>query len=143
MPQIQPIDWSATAAWITLAISIIGTIAGPIVTTRMTNKYQLKLRELNIKQSNLEKYVDNRNSAICSFISKTGQCLAISDVDALKELGLVYHNVYAYVPESLWSSLDELYGLIINDDWDKSKLKFLSISHSLAEILKETPQQIP
>ena len=40
------IDWSATAAWIALAISIIS----PAITTILTNRHQLKLRELDIQE---------------------------------------------------------------------------------------------
>lgn len=40
------IDWSATAAWIALAISIIS----PAITTILSNRHQLKLRELDIQE---------------------------------------------------------------------------------------------
>lgn len=40
------IDWSATAAWIALAISIIS----PAITTILTNRHQLKLRKLDIQE---------------------------------------------------------------------------------------------
>ena len=45
---MHPIDWNATAAWIALAISITGTIVGPIITTILTNRHQIKLRKLDI-----------------------------------------------------------------------------------------------
>lgn len=137
---MQPIDWNATAAWIALAISITGTIAGPIVTAILTNRHQLKLRKLDIEQRKTEKYIDARNYAITSFISKTGQCITSADIPVLKELGLVYHNVYAYVPQSLWPSLDDLYQSIVCYNWTDSRKKFTVISHSLAELLKESPQ---
>lgn len=41
------IDWSATAAWIALAISIIS----PAITTILANRHQLKLRKLDIQEN--------------------------------------------------------------------------------------------
>lgn len=140
MLHIQSMDWGAAAAWIALIVSITGTIIGPIITTILTNRHQLKLREIDIKQKESEKYIDARNSAISSFISKTGQCITSADIPVLKELGLVYYNVYAYIPESLWKPIDELYLSIVRYDWEDARKKFVTISHSLAGILKESPQ---
>ena len=51
------VDWSATAAWISLVISITGTILGPIITTILTNRHQLKLRRLDLQEKSIsEKY---------------------------------------------------------------------------------------
>lgn len=137
------LDWSATAAWIALAISIIGTIASPLITTLLTNRHQLKLHKLNIQHSSLEKYEDQRFQAINSFFQKVGGCFARFDANDLHECGATFHCIYQYVPKELWTQLDALHNAIINEDWNTAKKLYPPITHDLAEILKEPPQLNP
>lgn len=50
MQSASTFDWNAAAAWIALAISLVGSIAGPIITTILTNRHQLKLRMMDIHE---------------------------------------------------------------------------------------------
>ena len=65
---IQPIDWSATIAWIAFFISLIGTIASPLITTWLTNRYKLKLRELDLQREAQQTYENPRFDAITAFL---------------------------------------------------------------------------
>ena len=68
-------DWSATAAWIALAISIVGTIASPIINSILSNRYQLKLHNLDLKN----KYQEQRAETINSFLCNVAGYLAYPD----------------------------------------------------------------
>lgn len=137
---IQPMDWSATAAWIALVISIIGTIAGPIITTHLTNRHQLKLRELDAKEKELSEYNERRRCAIENFLSSTSRYLADCHAKNIDACGYNFFQVYAYAPKELWSSLDKLYELICGLEIEKSRKLFLEISSRLIEVLKEPHQ---
>lgn len=137
------VDWSATAAWIALAISITGTIVGPIITTILTNRYQLKLRELDIKQSAFDSYNSNRFDAINTFISKAGRCLSYLDENSVMDFGGAYHCVYQYVPTEYWDKLDEFYDVLISYKWSEAKQLYPPIARYLSEILKEEPPAKP
>ena len=141
MNNVQPIDWSATAAWIALAISITGTIVGPIVTTILTNRHQLKLRKLDIKEKSNSEYLNNRRNAIENFLSNTSRYLVDEHVSNMDNCGKHYFQVYAYAPTDLWDSLDELYKKIVDEDTDQAKQLFLIIARRLTESLAETLQQ--
>ncbi len=136
---IQPIDWSATAAWIALIISVTGTILSPIITAFITNNHQLKLRKLDLEQSALDKYENNRFTALNTFISKAGRCLSYSDEETVKDLGEAYHCIYQYVPEDFWSDLDQFYTLLISYKFDEAKKIYPAIVRRLSAILKESP----
>lgn len=43
---IQPLDWSATAAWTALIVSIVGTVLGPIIHSCIDNRHQLKMYKM-------------------------------------------------------------------------------------------------
>ncbi len=144
MPSIpNNVEWSATAAWIALAISIIGTISSPLITTLLTNRHQLKLYKLNIQHGSLEKYEDRRFQAINSFFQKVGGCFSCSDARDLHECGSVFHCVYQYVPETLWDKLDALYASIICKDLQTARKLYPPIARDLAAILREPPPLNP
>ncbi len=137
---MQPIDWSATAAWIALIISVVGTVVGPLITTIITNKHQLKLRELDLKQSAIDNYNQNRFNTLNTFIGKSGRCLSYLDENSVMDLGEAYHCIYQYVPTDFWDELDEFYATLISYKWDDAKRLYPPIVRRLSEILKETPQ---
>lgn len=140
---IQPMDWSATAAWIALVISVIGTIVGPIVTAIINNRHQLKLRKLDIKQHSIETYETRRFEAINTFLSQVGHCLSYSDIEGIKSCGSSYFCVYQFVPADMWPELDQLYNKLISDESSDEVELFQAITHRLSEILKEVPPVTP
>lgn len=137
---IQPIDWSATIAAIALVVSVSGTIICPIINTILSNRHQLKLRNLDIKERAISSYESSRSDAINAFISGVGKCMFYADVESVKQLGDSYFIVYQYVPSDYWDVLDDLYSNLVNQDWEKSKKEFPPIAHYLSKILKEPPQ---
>ncbi|MFR2773779.1 MAG: hypothetical protein ACLTF1_12945 [Clostridium sp.] len=50
------IDWSATAAWLTLAFALIVSIVSPVITTWMNHRFQLRLAELEAKNKEIENH---------------------------------------------------------------------------------------
>ena len=133
------LDWSATAAWIALAISIIGTIAGPLVTTILTNRHQLKLKRLEL----LENRSSEKDRIIQQAISAIGQLAAYYTNDTTAECGKHFHNVYAYVPTEQWPLLDSFYMALINGDTDTITDLLPQIIHVLAALLAEPPRVCP
>lgn len=91
---IQPIDWSATAAWIAVIISIIGASVGPFFTACINNKHQLKLRELDIKEKELSEYNAKRRTAIENFLSSTSRYLTDGHSKNMDECGNNFFQVY-------------------------------------------------
>lgn len=128
------VDWSATAAWIALAISITGTILSPIITTILTNRYQLKLKKVDLK----EQAIAERNRNILDCLSSIGMCL--STHDHFDEFGKKFHAVYPYVPESEWPLLDEFCSLINDLKIEVAQQKQYEIIHLLSGLLKEELQ---
>lgn len=133
------IDWSATAAWIALAISIIS----PAITTILTNRHQLKLRELDIQEKHSSTYNAARASTIEDFISKVGKYISYSSSSARKECAESFFHIYAYTPQSLWPFLDDLNDKIESDDFAGAHELFNGIAKSLACLLKGEPLILP
>lgn len=133
------IDWSATAAWIALAISIIS----PAITTLLTNRHQLKLHKLSIKEKRDDDYNAARISVIEEFISKVSKYISFQSLENERGCSECFFRVYAYTPQSLWPFLDDLNGQLTSNRFSDAQDLFKDISKSLACLLKEEPLILP
>lgn len=128
-------DWSASAAWIALAISIIV----PAITTWLNNRHQEKLRKLDLQ----EKAVSEKYHVLENCISAIGGCIANPDASNLVSFGKAYFPVYAYVPQQNWPLLDNFYTAMNSIDLDEAATLYPDVIHLLSSLLtsKEKPQK--
>lgn len=133
---IQPLDWSATAAWIALIISVAGTVIGPIATSMITNRHQLKLRKLDLKQ----KERDNKIDSIQNCISGIGSVLASPSADNLAFFGKTFPNAYSLLPAESWSLLDDFLISISTARYPHARDISPEIIHSLTDLLIKESQ---
>lgn len=127
------LDWSATAAWIALAISIVGTIVGPIVTTILTNRHQLKIHQMQaLDRANTEK-----DQIIRDCISSIGSCIAYGNNDNIISCGKCFPKIYSYVPLEKWPLLDSFYQALAEHNGDALAEMYPEIIHLLASLLIE------
>lgn len=138
---IQPMDWSATAAWIAVVISIIGASVGPLLTAWLNNRHQLKLRKLDIQEKQIAEYSEHQRFAIENFLSSTSKYLSDCQCQNIEVCGEHFFQVYSYVPKDLWNDLNSLYSYICEDKTSEARSLFLTLSNQLADILTE-PLQI-
>lgn len=124
-------------AWIALIISIIGTIASPLITTCLTNKHQYKMKRLEIEHEARLQYIECRRQALDEFVSKTGVVLLYPDIDAVKEFGQIVFLVYQYVPSDFWHELDYFYSTLLSKNLTEAKELYPTIISKISEILKE------
>ena len=140
MPVIpNNVDWSATAAWIAVIISVTGSIIGPIATALITSHHQCKLRELDIKRESVLK----KQQIIIDCMSASSACIASPSNDALDHFGASYFPVYSYLPPDLWPVFDDFYSTLANYQYKEAKAKIQSIMHPLADLLTEISQEPP
>ena len=137
------IDWSSTAAWITLAITLSISIISPIITTWMNHRFQLQLAELEAKNKEIENHYLKKRAIIDNFIASVGKCLFRADSAALQECGQSFYAIYVYVPTSLWPDIDALLRLIRAYEWEKAQEHFSNLTKSLSGILEETSRPNP
>ena len=132
------VDWSATAAWITLVVTLIISIVSPVITTWMNHRFQLRLTELETKNKEIENHYLKKRAVIDDFIASVGKCLFRADSTALQECGQSFYAIYVYVPPSLWPDIDTLLQLITARELERAQEHFSNLTKSLAGILEET-----
>ena len=132
------VDWSATAAWITLVVTLIISIVSPVITTWMNHRFQLRLAELEAKNKEIEHHYLKKRAVIDDFIASVGKCLFRADSTALQECGQSFYAIYVYVPPSLWPDIDTLLQLITARELERAQEHISNLTKSLAGILEET-----
>lgn len=142
MPTIPAngVNWSATAAWIALVVSVVGNITGPLITSHLNNKHQLKMYKLKAREKQVVALNNARISVLTSFISNTGKCISHTSLDNISDFGFSYFSAYQYIPEEHWGELDKLYEFVIGDQWDDARAAYIALNHVIAELLKEPLQ---
>ena len=132
------VDWSATAAWVTLAFTLVISIVSPVITTWMNHRFQLRLSDLEAKNKEIENHYLKKREVIDDFIASTGKCLFRADAAALQECGKSFYSIYVYVPSSLWPDIDMLLKLINSREIEKAQEHFVGLAKALADVLEET-----
>lgn len=138
---MNSIDWSATAAWTALIISIVGSIIGPIISAIFTNRHQLKMHQLSSYETQLSRYNESRSKVFSDFVSCVGKCIAFCNNENLADCGAAYFQIYQYIPKTYWDSLDKLYVSLCETDLDTASSIYPQIIHLIGELSKEEPPQ--
>lgn len=131
---IGPVDWNATAAWIALIISVVGTVIGPIVTASLNNTHQLKMYDIQRTQ----KRMDERECLFKAAIASVGAATGELTPETLTGLGRDLHNVYAFIPFKDWKSLDSFFYYACT--YDREHLR--ELCPSITSLLVRAMQQI-
>lgn len=135
------VDWSATAAWVTVLLTLIVSIVSPVITTFLNHRFQLKMRKLELLEHELDRFYEKKVSTIETFLSAVGKCSAFATNDLVKECGHSFYNIYLYTPVSLWSDIDRMHKLISEGNWPEVQAFLPCLSKSLAEILEKTQKK--
>lgn len=131
-------------AWVVLLVSIVCSFAGQLITAKINNTHQLKMRTIDIQEKLAETYDQNRREAICSFMSSVGKVLATGIADDLEDLGHDFFGVYPYVSDDLRKRLDSFYqSLAVDRDLSNSQKTFPGIAADLSALLKQEPPEYP
>jgi hypothetical protein len=117
------------APWIAIAVTLILSILVPLFTQMANNRFQLKMKKTEIQ----EKINNRKISAYEDFFQNVGGCVMHGDKDVLIRAGASVQKLYIYLPTDEWGSLDKLYDLMKNYEWEEAKIHMSNISKWIAE----------
>ena len=122
------------APWIAIAVTLILSILVPLFTQIANNKFQLKLKQLELREVHKKRKMD----AFDEYYQKVGGCVLYAQKDNISDAGASIQRLYAYVPEDRWNELDELFDNIKGYNWQGAKNNMKSISKWLALEVQKT-----
>lgn len=132
------INWDATAAWIALAVAIIA----PSITTLINNRFQLKLKRLELNFSKQSDYYEKQRLCVENFLIYASKQIDTNYESERIEFRKSFHELLLYIPNEDWNSIKELYGLILSKN-PTAKEKLYSVTEILALQLQESSQKFP
>jgi hypothetical protein len=110
MPQI---DLTVTVSVIIALCAIIS----PILTAIINNKFQLKLRKLELQQKHFEDTVMYKRKIFEGYPKYAGKCVSDVEKGALPEYGEYYLLALMYAPSEIQSDMEDVHNLIIHYRW--------------------------
>lgn len=119
------LDWSATAAWVALIVSIVSAVAGPLITTILSNRHQLKLLKIELYQKRKMEAIENYLKVCSSYI---GRRTIREETEYLK----AYGEIFLFAPKSTWESIERLDFELKKPDFKEAERAFHFVSQKLS-----------
>lgn len=135
------LDWSSTAAWLGIFITLSISIITPAVSTYLSNRFQLKLKMLEINYREKERTYDKKVSAYENALRDTGKFLHYTDIDNYSVLGSHLYNLYLYLPPDHWPTLDELLLNLKNENINAAQQNLVNLSKILSSELSKCSEK--
>lgn len=119
---ISSIPWTAIISGVTL----IAAILSPILTTIISNRYQLKLRKSEFLEKHKAEVIEN-------YLKNVGAVINNPTLESLEKFGFNCKEIYLYVSTDHWTLLDDIENLIKNRQFSLASEKVSFLSKCLSE----------
>ncbi len=108
---------------LTISISVIVAlcaIISPILTAIINNRYQLKLKRIELSQQEYLETILYCRNIYENYLKYTGRCIYHSDTDALKEYGEYYYSALMYAPSDIRTDMINANNLIMEYKYNEA-----------------------
>jgi len=123
---------------LTVTISVIVALAAiisPILTAIINNRYQLKLKKMELLQQEYERCVLYKRDILESYLQHAGNCIVHSSHDSLHKYGEFYLRALMYVPDNLYSQMIDANQNIRDYHWDEATVQLETIAKEIKQLL--------
>lgn len=110
---------------LTSAIAAIAAIIAPLITTWVNNKYQVKIRKMELFQNRKVEVIAAYTSAVSNYISSP-------NIKVRNDYYSCYGEVFLYVNKNHWSKIESLHHDIQNGNTLAASQKLPDVCKSLA-----------
>lgn len=108
-------NWDVTAAWVTVLITLAISIITPAITTFLNNCFQLKMKKMELSHQDKETHYMKKVSVYEGCLQDIGKFLHFMDNQNHSSLGEHLYELYLYLPEQHWTTLDTLLTALANN----------------------------
>lgn len=125
---------------ITITISVIVTlcaIISPIATTIINNYYQMRLKNLDLEQNNIENTILYKRTVFENYLKYAGRCIAYANDSARKDYGEYYFLALLYAPHELRSDMIQAHKAMDDNNWTSATLSFEKLTPKIHDLLQK------
>ena len=127
---MQPMDWSASVAWIAFAFTFSTAIITPAVTQYFSNRHQLRMKELELNNLKEQNYFSCCKTAYEDFVNQASSQLFSVNGNRI-DYERSYQKLFLYVPLEHWPALK-----------NKNCESFDEVTEILGKLLQERQAKI-
>ena len=121
------IDWNSTAAWLGIFVTLTISILTPAINTFLNNRYQLKLKRMELSHSEKSDLYSKKYYVYEGFMQNVGKCIQLHNRDNITAAGSFLYELYLYLPSEHWSLLDSLVENMNVCNWESAHPTFIQI----------------
>ena len=110
---------------LTISISVIVAlcaIISPILTAIINNRYQLKLKKLELEQENIKNTVLYKRNIFENYLKYSGERIAYSDAEAQKNYSKYYFLALAYAPDEFRFDMIQVNQFMESHDYSNASI---------------------
>lgn len=122
---------------LTISISVIVAlcaIISPILTAIINNRYNLKLKRMELSQQKYNDSVLYHRNVYENYLKHAGRCIYYADLDALKDYGEYYYSALMYAPPDIQTDMIAANRLMLEDKYDEASLIIEVIAAKIHDI---------
>lgn len=117
-------------------ILAIAAIISPIATAIINNRYQLKLKRMELEQKHLENTTYYIRSIFEKYLRYAGKCIHYADGPSRKDYGEYYFLALVYAPDHLAKAMIDINSAIIISDFDNATALLEQIKPAISDLLQ-------
>ena len=129
------LDWNSTAAWLGIFVTLTISILTPAVTTFLNNRFQLKLKKLELEHSEKGDLYSKKYYVYEGFMQGVGRCIQLHTRENITAAGSFVYELYLYLPSQHWKLLDSLVQDLEQSHWKPAHDTFIEICKILSDEL--------
>ena len=132
------IDWNSTAAWLAIFVTLAISIITPAVSTFLTNRFQLKLKRMELIHNEQEAAYNQKLISFENALRDLGKFLHFTSNDNFASVGEHLYELYLYLPPEHWPLLDSLATSLQEEDCSLAHSQLIELSKILSKELSAT-----
>lgn len=121
---------------LSIAVAVASAIS-PIVVAILNNRYQLKLKRIELDQQHFERTVMHKREIIEEYLRATGAFLSSPDDATKPTYGEYYFKALLYVPDELRKQMVSMHQHIGSNEYPEASKILENIIPQLEELLRE------
>lgn len=129
-------DLSVISISLSIAVAVASAIS-PIVVAILNNRYQLKLKRIELDQQHFERTVMHKREIIEEYLRTTGAFLSSPDDATKPAYGEYYFKALLYVPDELRKQMVSMHQHIGSNNYLAASKTLEEIIPQLEELLRE------
>ena len=132
------IDWNSTAAWLAIFVTLAISIITPAVSTFLTNRFQLKLKKMELQHNDSETAYNKKLMAFENALRDLGKFLHFTSKENFASVGEHLYELYLYLPSEHWLLLDSLASSLQEKNCSLAHTQLIELSKILSAELSAT-----